>query len=137
MVRSARAAGAGHARPACSTGPNDFIPSTVIRKQPSCVEQSYSTADETIMTKLPLILLMSLGMASAAIAQTASGGITMSTDPAKIAAVERHAQELKSRPAPEPQAKPSAKATSSHKAKPHAKKAQPSAKATAKTAAKT
>jgi hypothetical protein len=60
-------------------------------------------------------------MASAAFAQSANGGITMSTDPAKAAAIERHAQELKARPAHEMQAKPATKTSSKHKAKPHAK----------------
>jgi hypothetical protein len=82
--------------------------------------------------KISLILLMSLGMASAAFAQTATSGITMSTDPAKAAAVEKHAQELKSRPAQEmqakPAAKPAAKTSSTHKAKTPAKTTHSSAK---------
>lgn len=93
------------------------------------------------MKKPALILLMSLGMAAAAFAQTATGGVTMSTDPAKAAAVERHAQELKARPAPAPQAraKPAGKTSSTyagthkkahHTWKPHAstKTAKPVAK---------
>ena len=64
-----------------------------------------------------LILLMCLGIASAAFAQTSTGGVTMSTDPAKIATIERHAAELKARPAPEAQAKPVAKQSTSAKTK--------------------
>jgi hypothetical protein len=82
--------------------------------------------------KLPLIILVSLGMASAAFAQTATSGITMSTDPAKAAAVEKRAQELKARPAQEmqakPAAKPAAKKSSTHKAKTPAKTTHSSAK---------
>ena len=66
------------------------------------------------MKKISLILLMSLGLASAAFAQTGTGGVTMSTDPAKAAAVERHAQVLKARPAPETKAKPATKTASAH-----------------------
>jgi len=88
------------------------------------------------MNKIPLILLMSLGMASAAFAQSATGGITMSTDPAKAAAVERHAQELKAHPPQETSAKPTPKASSTHNAKPHTKPVHPSAKTAAKPAAK-
>jgi hypothetical protein len=82
--------------------------------------------------KLSLIILMSLGMVSAAFAQTATGGITMSTDPAKAAAVEKHAAELKARPAQEmqakPAAKPAAKTSSTHKAKTTHSSAKPVAK---------
>jgi len=91
------------------------------------------------MKKISLILLMSLGLASAAFAQTGTGGVTMSTDPAKAAAVERHAQELKARPAAEVKAKPATKTASAHASthktahhttKPHAssKAAKPFAK---------
>jgi len=45
------------------------------------------------MTKFSLIVLMSLAV-GAAYAQAPSGAVTMSTDPSKAAAVERHAQEL-------------------------------------------
>jgi len=79
---------------------------------------------------------MTLGMASAAFAQTATSGVTMSTDPAKAAAVERHAQELKARPAQEMQAKPAAKTSSTHKAKHQAKQPHASAEPAAKPAAK-
>jgi hypothetical protein len=75
-------------------------------------------------------------MASAAFAQTAAGGITMSTDPARASAVERHALELKSRPAEAAQAKPAAKTSTTHKAKPHAKPPHAAAKPAAKPAAK-
>jgi hypothetical protein len=68
------------------------------------------------MKKLFPILLMSLGLASGAFAQTASGGVTMSTDPAKAAAVEKHAQEIKAHEAQQQQAhaasKPAAKSKS-------------------------
>ena len=56
------------------------------------------------MKKLSLILLMSLATAGA-YAETA-GGVTMSTDPAKAAAVEKHAQELQARQSNEAAAKP-------------------------------
>jgi hypothetical protein len=49
------------------------------------------------MHKISLVVLLSFAAATAASAQTAGMGITTSTDPAKIAAVERHAQDLKSR----------------------------------------
>ena len=92
------------------------------------------------MKRLSLIILMTLGMASAAFAQTATSGVTMSTDPAKAAAVERHAQELKARPAQEMQAepavKPAAKTSSTHKAKHQAKQPHASAEPAAKPAAK-
>ena len=81
------------------------------------------------MRKLLPILLMSLGLASGAFAQTASDGVTVSNDPAKAAGVEKHAQELKAREAQlhaQAAAKPGAKSThagTSPKAKkPHTKK---------------
>jgi len=88
------------------------------------------------MKKVPLILLMSLAMASGVYAQTASGGITMSTDPAKAAAVEKHAQELKARQAQPTQAKPAAKHSSSKSSKStkSSKKAQPQTKQQASSA---
>jgi hypothetical protein len=104
----------------------------VIRQPPPRVKEIQLTTCEPTVKKLSLIVLMSLGMASAAFAQTATGGVTMSTDPAKIAAVEKHAQELKARPAPQAQAKPAAKhatkTSSTHKAKPQAKTTHSSAK---------
>ena len=59
------------------------------------------------LKKLSLILLMSLATIGA-YAQSTGGGITTSTDPAKAAAVEKHAQEL--------QARQSAEAKSTHAA---------------------
>jgi len=50
------------------------------------------------MRKLFPILLMCFGV-SGAFAQTDRGGVTVSNDPAKVAAVERHADELKARAA--------------------------------------
>ena len=93
------------------------------------------------MNKTGLILLMTLGMAAGAYAQTSSGGITVSTDPARAAAVEKHAQELKARPAVTTVAQPAATHTSSpakthhtssHKTKPAAKH-KPAAKPASKT----
>jgi hypothetical protein len=55
---------------------------------------------------------MSLGLASGAFAQTASGGVTMSNDPAKAAAVEIHAQEIKAREVQQQQAHAAAKSKS-------------------------
>ena len=46
------------------------------------------------MTKSLSILLTTFAIATAAHAQAGNGAVTMSTDPAKAAAVERHAQEL-------------------------------------------
>lgn len=87
------------------------------------------------MKKISLIILMSLGMASAAFAQTATGGVTMSTDPARAAAVEKHAAELKARPAPAVQAKPAAKASTTHLAKTQTQ-AKPKTKTSSTTKAK-
>jgi hypothetical protein len=111
----------------------------VIRGAASRVEKPSPTIPEVVMKKVPLILLMSLAMAAGVHAQTASGGITMSTDPAKAAAVEKHAQELKARQAQPTQAKPAAKHSStkstkssksakSTKSTKSSKKAQPQAK---------
>ena len=52
------------------------------------------------MKKLLIPLAVLLG-AAGAWAQS-DNGVTVSTDPARAAAVERHAQELQSRPAPKP-----------------------------------
>ena len=68
------------------------------------------------MNKLALILLMSLATVGA-YAESPSGGVTMSTDPARAAAVESHAQELKAREAKETTSKPAATHKSSAKAK--------------------
>ncbi len=65
------------------------------------------------MSKLVLILLMSVGFAAGAYAQ-GSSGITTSTDPARAAAVERQAQELRSQHV-------SAEVPAKHVAKHHAK----------------
>ena len=54
------------------------------------------------MKKLLIFLAVLLG-AAGAWAQS-DNGVTVSTDPARAAAVERHAQELQSRPAPKPMA---------------------------------
>ena len=72
------------------------------------------------MNRIGLVLLMSLATAGAN-AQGTSGGVTMSTDPAKAAAVESHAQELKARQANETTAKPAATHKSSAKSSTHAK----------------
>jgi hypothetical protein len=60
------------------------------------------------LNKLSLILLMSLATAGA-YAQGTSGGVTTSTDPARAAAVEKHAQELQARQSKEAATKPAAK----------------------------
>ena len=59
------------------------------------------------MTNTSLILLMSL-VAGVAHAQSAGGGVTMSTDPAKAAAVEKHAQELQTQQSKQATSKPAA-----------------------------
>ena len=64
------------------------------------------------MNKISLILLMSLVTAGAS-AQGTGGGIRESTDPAKAAGVEKHAQELKARQSEEAMSKSAA----THKAK--------------------
>lgn len=74
------------------------------------------------MSKISLIVLMSLGAVTAAFAQSASSGIMTSTDPAKVAAVERHAQEVKSRQAAPTTAKPAARHTTGAKSKTHTQK---------------
>jgi uncharacterized cupredoxin-like copper-binding protein len=48
------------------------------------------------MNRALLAIAVSFGLAGAASAQAALGDVTMSTDPAKAAAVEQHAAELKS-----------------------------------------
>lgn len=86
------------------------------------------------MNKATWMLLASSVVASGAFAQAGSGGgITMSTDPAKAAAVEQHAQELKARPAPQAHSKPAANHSTSKKStKTHAKQGSTSAKPAAK-----
>ncbi len=68
------------------------------------------------MNKLSLILLMSLATGGA-YAQGPDGGITTSTDPAKAAAVEKHAQELHARQSHEAKSKHSATHSSTKKTK--------------------
>ena len=65
------------------------------------------------MNKLGLILLMCL-VTSGAYAQGTSGGITTSTDPARAAAVEKHAEELKAQQSKEASSKPAAKPAPTH-----------------------
>ena len=78
------------------------------------------------LKKLSLILLMSLASAGA-YAET-GGGVTMSTDPAKAAAVEKHAQELQAHQSKEAASKPAPAHTSSKSSK--------NTKSTKKTTAK-
>jgi hypothetical protein len=47
-----------------------------------------------------IVASLSLVIAGSAFAQNATNGVTTSTDPAKAAAVERHANELKNNPQP-------------------------------------
>jgi hypothetical protein len=68
------------------------------------------------VNKLSLILLMSLATGGA-YAQGTDGGVTTSTDPAKAAAVEKHAQELQASQSKEATSKPAATHSSSKKAK--------------------
>jgi hypothetical protein len=92
------------------------------------------------MSKLRLIVLASMFVATGAFAQGSSGGITTSTDPAKIAAIEKHAAELKARPTQDTQVKPAAKQSHSSKSstksgtKSSTKSKQTSAKPAAKKA---
>ncbi len=88
------------------------------------------------MKNRSLIHLMCFGMASAAFAQTTTGGVTMSTDPAKIASIERHAAELKARPTPQAQAKRVAKKSTSAKTKSHTTQAKPKTKTKTSSATK-
>jgi hypothetical protein len=67
------------------------------------------------MTKTTLMLIISLAAATGAYAQGSSGGVTMSTDPAKIAAVEKRVQDVKASQVPTAQTKTTAKKTSTHK----------------------
>jgi hypothetical protein len=92
------------------------------------------------------IVFLSAALAVVAGAYAATGGdtgVTMSTDPAKAAAVERHAQELAARPST-PEATHSTKAKSGQSTKSahkkssshHASSAQHAKKTTSKTASK-
>ena len=89
------------------------------------------------MRKLLPIVFMSLGLASSAFAQTAGNGVTISNDPARAAAVEKHAQELKAHEAQQKAhatAKPAGKskqAGTAPKAKSQSKKTGSSTKPTA------
>ena len=74
------------------------------------------------MKKLVPVVLMCLG-ASGAFAQNAKDGVTVSNDPAKVAAVEKHAQELQARAAQQPP-----KATTTAKSSKTAAKSKPKAK---------
>lgn len=78
------------------------------------------------MNRMGLILLASL--ATGAVYAQGAGGTTMSTDPAKAAAVEKHAQDLKAHQSKEATTKPVAMHTSNHKAKQSAKHKSPTAK---------
>ena len=78
--------------------------------------KSDSTTCEGSLKKLGLILLASLATAGA-YAQGTGGGITTSTDPARAAAVEKHAQELQARQSKEPAAKPATTHASTKQAK--------------------
>ena len=66
------------------------------------------------MNKLFLILLTALATTGAYAAQSTSGGITTSTDPARAAAVEKHAEELKARQSKEAASKPASKPATTH-----------------------
>ena len=73
------------------------------------------------MNKLFPIVLMCLGV-SGAFAQSSKDGVTVTNDPAKVAAVEKHAQELQAKQAqPAPKAKAKQTSTAS-KSKPKTKK---------------
>jgi hypothetical protein len=82
------------------------------------------------MKKLVPILLMFLG-ATGAFAQAAKDGVTVSTDPAKAAAVEQHAQQLKARAAQQQvqtaTTDKSSKAASKSKSKKKTTRAKPTA----------
>lgn len=90
------------------------------------------------MTRSTSILLLSLVVAAGAHAQSSVGAVTTSTDPAKIAAIEKRAQELQARPAQAPQAMPAAKQAGKAKpatAQPHSA-AKPAAKSSTKSGSK-
>jgi hypothetical protein len=80
------------------------------------VEDVQSTVSEAHVKKFSLILLMSLA-AGSVYAQGADGGVTTSTDPAKAAAVEKHAQELQAHQSKTATSKPAAGHTSTEKKK--------------------
>lgn len=68
------------------------------------------------MNRTGLILLVSLAAVGSAYAQ-GTGGTTVSTDPAKVAAVEKHAQELKAQQSKEATSTAAATHSSTQKAK--------------------
>ena len=68
------------------------------------------------MNRTGLILLVSLAAMGSAYAQD-KGGTTVSTDPAKVAAVEKHAQELKARQGKEATSTVAATPSSTQKSK--------------------
>jgi cytochrome bd-type quinol oxidase subunit 1 len=68
------------------------------------------------MNKTGLILLVSLAAVGTAYAQD-KGGTTVSTDPAKVAAVEKHAQELQARQSKEATSTAAATHSSTQKSK--------------------
>jgi hypothetical protein len=74
------------------------------------------------MHRFGIAFLAALATAGA-YAQGSDGGVTMSTDPARAAAVESHAQELKARQAKETTATPATahKSTAKSKSTAHAK----------------
>ncbi|MDB5763962.1 MAG: hypothetical protein JWQ21_2957 [Herminiimonas sp.] len=78
------------------------------------------------MKKLSLILAtLSVAIAGSAFAQNSATGVTSSTDPAKAAAVERHADEIQKNPQPASSTMPAKHAVrhhvKKHQAKHHAK----------------
>jgi|SoiMethySBSTD1v2_1073268.scaffolds.fasta_scaffold1607067_2 hypothetical protein len=85
----------------------------VILALASNVEDTTQQTVRRTLNKLSLILLMSLATAGA-YAQGTSGGVTMSTDPARAAAVEKHAEELKARQSKEAKSKPASKPAPAH-----------------------
>jgi hypothetical protein len=97
----------GADRPAASRA------AAVILVLASRVESTTQQPERRTMNKLGLILLMSLATAGA-YAQGTSG-VTTSTDPARAAAVEKHAEELKAQQAKEASAKPATTHASSKK----------------------
>jgi len=74
------------------------------------------------MKKLSLILAtLSLVIAGSAFAQNSADGVTRSTDPAKAAAVERHAADIQRNPQAASTAMPAKHAVRHHARKHHAK----------------
>ena len=74
------------------------------------------------MKKLSFVVAtLSLAFAGAAFAQNASTGVMVSTDPAKAAAVERHAADLKANPQPVEAAMPARHGMRHHMKKHHAR----------------